>query len=72
MISGRYEMEESRVNQTLENILDAIGRICDGIGNCMKPETEMNLSLSVFTLARAYDLIAQYDETGYIEDGEDE
>lgn len=65
-------MEENRVSETLENILDAIDRLVDGIGNCQKPETEMNLSASAFALARAYDLIAQYDDTGYIEDGEDE
>lgn len=65
-------MEENRVNETLENILDAIDRLADGIGNCQKPETEMILSASAFSLARTYDLLAQYDETGYIEDGEDE
>ena len=65
-------MEQNRVSETLENILDAIDRLADGIGNYMKPETEMNLSVSVFALARVYDLIAQYDDTGYIEDGEDE
>ena len=54
-------MEENRVSETLENILDAIDRICDGI-----------LSASAFALARTFYLIAQYDDTGYIEDGEDE
>ena len=64
-------MEENRVSETLENILDAIDRLVDGIGNYMKPETEMNLSASAFALARTYDLLAQYDETAY-QDGEDE
>ena len=65
-------MEENRVSETLENILDAIDRLVDNIGNDGKPETAMNLSASAFALARTYDLIAQYDDTGYIEDGEDE
>lgn len=65
-------MEESRVSKTLENILVAINRLVDGIGNYAKPETEMEMSLSAFALARAYDLLAQYDDTRYIEDGEDE
>ena len=65
-------MEQNRVSETLENILDAIDRLADGIGNDIKPETEMNLSASAFALARTYDLLAQYDDTCYIEDGEDE
>lgn len=65
-------MEENRVSETLENILDAIDRLVDGIGNYQKPETEMNLSASAFALARTYDLLAQYDDTCYIEGGEDE
>lgn len=65
-------MKENRVSETLENILDAINRLVDDIGNYVKPETEMNMSLSAFALVRAYDLLAQYDDTGYIEDGEDE
>lgn len=65
-------MEENRVSETRENILDAIDRLVGGIGTYVKPETEMKLSLSAFVLARAYDLIAQYDDTGYIEDGDDE
>lgn len=65
-------MEENRASETLENILDAIDRLVDNIGNYAKPETEMNKSASAFALARAYDLIAQYDDKGYIEDGEDE
>ena len=65
-------MEENRISETLENILDGINRLVDGIGNYNKPEIEMNLSLSVFALARTYDLIAQYDDAEYIEDGENE
>ena len=65
-------MEENRVSETRENILDAIDKLVDGIGNYVKPETEMKLSLSAFALARVYDLLAQYDGTGYIEDGDDE
>ena len=65
-------MEENRVSETLENILDTIDMLANGIGACAKPETAMNLSASAFALARAYDLLAQYDDTGYIEDGEDE
>lgn len=66
-------MKENRVSETLENILDAIDRLVDGIGNdCTKLATQMNLSASAFALARAYDLLAQYDDTEYIEDGEDE
>lgn len=65
-------MEENRVSETLENILDAIDMLVNGIGDCAKPETAMNLSASAFALARTYDLIAQYDDTGYIEDGDDE
>lgn len=65
-------MEENRVSETLENILDAIDMLANGIGDCAKPETAMNLSASAFALARTYDLLAQYDDTGYIEDGEDE
>ena len=64
-------MEENRVSETLENILDAIDRLADGIGNYNKPEIEMNLSASAYALARTYDLLAQYDETAY-QDGEDE
>lgn len=65
-------MEENRINETLENILDTIDMIANGIWACVKPETAMNLSASAFAIARTYDLLAQYDDTGYIEDGEDE
>ena len=65
-------MEENRVSETLENILDAIDRLVENIGNYEKPETEKNLSASAFAIARTYDLIAQYDDTGYIEGGDDE
>ena len=61
-------MEENRVSETLENILDKIDKTLDNLerGN------EAIISAAVITLARAYDLLAQYDDTGYIEDGEDE
>lgn len=65
-------MEENRISENLENILDGINRLVDGIGNYMKPETELKLSASAFALARTYDLIAQYDDAEYIEDGENE
>ena len=65
-------MEENRVSETLENILDTIDMLANGIGACVKPETAMNLSASAFALARTYDMLAQYDDTGYIEDGDDE
>lgn len=58
-------MEENRVSETLENILDKIDENLER-GN------EAIISAAVFTLAREYDLLAQYDDTGYIEDGEDE
>lgn len=61
-------MEENRVSETLENILDKIDETLENLerGN------EAIISAAVFTLARAYDLLAQYDDIGYIEDGEDE
>lgn len=61
-------MEENRVSETLENILDAINKTLDNLerGN------EAIIAGSVFAFARTYDLLAQYDDTGYIEDGEDE
>ena len=65
-------MGENRISETLDNILDGIDRLVDGIGNYNKPEIEMSLSASVFALVRAYDMLAQYDDIGYIEDGEDE
>lgn len=64
-------MEQNRVSETLENILDAIDKICENIETGMY-NSDASESSAVFILARAYDLIAQYDDTGYIEDGEDE
>jgi hypothetical protein len=58
-------MEETRISETLENILDKIDETLDNLerGN------EAIISAAVFTLARAYDMLAQYDASGY-EDGE--
>ena len=60
-------MEENRVSETLENILDKIDEVLDNLerGN------EAIIAGAVFGLARTYDLLAQYDETAY-QDGEDE
>ena len=58
-------MEETRISETLENILDKIDETLDNLerGN------EAIISAAVFTLARAYDLLVQYDCSEY-EDGE--
>ena len=64
-------MEENRVSETLESILNAIDTVCENIENGMY-SNDVSASSAVFVLARAYDLIAQYDDTVYIEDGEDE
>lgn len=64
-------MEENRVSETLENILDAIDTVCENIERG-EYSSDVSASSAVFVLARAYDLIAQYDDTEYIEDGEDE
>lgn len=59
-------MEENRVSETLENILDKIDETLENLerGN------EAIISAAVFTFARTYDLLAQYDGTEYIEGGE--
>ena len=59
---------ENRVSVTLENILDKIDETLENLerGN------EAIISAAVYTFARTYDLLAQYNDTCYIEDGEDE
>lgn len=61
-------MEENRVSKTLENILDKIDDVLENL----ESGNEAIIAGSVFGLVRAYDMLAQYDDTGYIEDGEDE
>ena len=58
-------MDETRVSETLENILSAIDETLDNLerGN------EAIIAGAVFGFARTYDLLAQYDETAY-QDGE--
>ena len=58
-------MEETRVSETLEKILDTIDETLDNLerGN------EAIIAGAVFGLVRAYDLLAAYDETSY-QDGE--
>ena len=61
-------MDETRVSETLENVLSAIDETLDNLerGN------EAIIAGAVFGFARTYDLLAQYDDSGYIEDGEDD
>ena len=56
-------MNDERISETLENILDKIDEVLDNLerGN------EAIIAGSVFALARTYDLLAQYDETDYQE-----
>ena len=58
-------MNEERVSETLEKILDAID---ETLYNLERGD-EAIIAGAVFCLARAYDLLAQYDETAY-QDGE--
>lgn len=61
-------MDECKVNETLDNILDAIDAICKRIAEQDRIDYAA-MSGSVFALARTYDMLAQYDETAY-QDGE--
>jgi hypothetical protein len=62
-------MEENRVSETLENILEKINDVLDYIGDRSSPDTDAKEAAVVFNLARSYDLLAAYDETAY-QDGE--
>ena len=64
-------MDECKVSETLENILEAIDTVCDNIAES-RYNNDASAASAVFVLARAYDLLAQYDDSGYIEDGEDD
>ena len=62
-------MDECKVNETLDNILDKINDMIDYIGDRSSPDSDVKVSAAIFALARTYDLLAQYDETAY-QDGE--
>ena len=64
-------MEENRVSETLENILEKINDVLDYIGDRSSTDTDAKEAAVIFNLARSYDLLAAYDETAY-QDGEDE
>ena len=61
-------MDETRVSETLGNILDAIDTVCNRIAEC-NYNNDLPAASAAFVLARSYDLLAQYDETAY-QDGE--
>ena len=61
-------MDETRVSETLENILDKINDVLDYIGDKSEPDTDVKEATVIFSLARSYDLLAAYDET--YQDGE--
>ena len=56
-------MDECKVSETLDNILDKINDMIDYIGDRSSPESDVKVSAAIFTLARSYDMLAQYDET---------
>ena len=62
-------MEETRVSETLDNILEKINDLLEYIGvQSDPPDTDVKEAAVIFSLARSYDLLAAYDET--YQDGE--